>query len=57
MFIKYGQGALQEFSKSMYYKFGVQVGILAGYCNGEDDPTIMLYVLKPPIVLYSNVLS
>ena len=57
MFTKHGQGALQEFSESMYYKFGVWVAILAGYCDGEGDPTIMLYVLKPPIVLYPNALS
>jgi len=35
---------LQEFSESMYQKFGVQVAILAGYCDGEGDPTIMLYI-------------
>ena len=57
MFTKHGQGALQEFSESMYYKFGVWVAILAGYCDGEGDPTMMLYVLKPPIVLYPNALS
>ena len=44
MFAKHGQGVLQEFSESMYQKFGVQVAILAGYCDVEGDPTIMLYV-------------
>ena len=44
MFAKHGQGVLQEFSELMYQKFGVWVAILAGYCDGEGDPTIMLYV-------------
>ena len=44
MFAKYGQGTLQEFSESMYQKFGVLVVVLAGYCDDEGDPTITLYV-------------
>ena len=44
MFAKHGHGVLQEFSELMYQKFGVQVAILAGYCDSEGDPTIMLYV-------------
>ena len=55
MFAKYGQGALREFSESMYQKFGVWVAVLAGYCDDEGDPTITLYVqntLSPYILMH-----
>ena len=42
MFEKHGPRALWEFSENMYRQLGVRVVILAGYCDGEGDPAIML---------------
>ena len=42
MFQKYGVSTLRDVSETMYRQFGVRVAILAGYCDGEGDPTIML---------------
>ena len=42
MFEKHGPRALREFSENMYRQLGVCVVILAGYCDGEGDPAIML---------------
>lgn len=42
MFEKHGPRALREFSENMYRQLGVRVVILAGYCDGEGDPAIML---------------
>ena len=42
MFKKHGPRALREFSENMYRQLGVRIVILAGYCDGEGDPAIML---------------
>ncbi|KAF8261280.1 hypothetical protein EI94DRAFT_1705653 [Lactarius quietus] len=39
---KYGQSTLQDFSVTMYHQFGVQVIVLAGYCDADGEPTVML---------------
>ncbi|KAF8272278.1 hypothetical protein EI94DRAFT_1697618 [Lactarius quietus] len=38
---KYGQSSF-GFSVTMYNQFGVQVVVLAGYCDGDGEPTVML---------------
>ena len=48
--MKHGQGVLQEFSESMYQRFGVQVAILAGYCDCQD-----LSVTDTPLCVYFQV--
>ena len=42
MFEKHGVSMLWDFSETMYHQFGVRVVILAGYCDREGDPVIML---------------
>jgi hypothetical protein len=51
MFEKHGVLALQEFSRSMHQQFGVRVAVLAGYCDGEGEPAVMLYAPHPPTPL------
>ena len=42
MFEKHGMSTLREFSELMYHQYGVQVAVLAGYCDAEGESTIML---------------
>ncbi|KAF8265600.1 hypothetical protein EI94DRAFT_1702352 [Lactarius quietus] len=43
MFEKHGQSTLRDFTECMYHQFGVQVAILAGYCDRNGEPAVMLY--------------
>jgi hypothetical protein len=47
MFEKHGLSALRDFSESMHHQYGLLVAILGGYCDGDGEPTIMLYVYNP----------
>ncbi|KAF8274182.1 hypothetical protein EI94DRAFT_1696126 [Lactarius quietus] len=40
---KHGQSTLWDFSATMYNQFGVRVIVLAGNCDGDGEPTVMLY--------------
>ncbi|KAF8266107.1 hypothetical protein EI94DRAFT_1701992 [Lactarius quietus] len=40
---KYGQSTLRDFSATMHHQFGVWVVVLAGYCDADGEPTVMLY--------------
>jgi hypothetical protein len=42
MFQKHGNSVLWEFSELMYCQYGGCIAILAGYCDAEGEPTIML---------------
>ncbi len=53
MFEKHGINTMRDFSESMYRQYGVRVAILAGYCDTDGEPAIMLYVSKS-IYLQSN---
>src|SRR6266702_1832751 len=53
MFEKHGINTMRDFSESMYCQYGVRVAILAGYCNTDGEPVIMLYISKS-IYLQSN---
>jgi hypothetical protein len=50
MFEKHGLNTLRDFSESMYCQFGMRVAILGGYCDGDGEPAIMLYVCAPYLV-------
>ncbi|KAI9430702.1 hypothetical protein H4582DRAFT_2086357 [Lactarius indigo] len=43
MFGKHGINTMQDFSESMYRQYGVQVAILAGYCDSDGKPVIMFH--------------
>jgi hypothetical protein len=47
MFEKHGLSALHDFSESMHHQYGLRVAILGGYCDGDGEPVIMLYVYNP----------
>jgi hypothetical protein len=42
MFEKHGHNALREFSENMYRQYGVRIAVLAGYCDGDGEPAILL---------------
>ncbi|KAF8268514.1 hypothetical protein EI94DRAFT_1700174 [Lactarius quietus] len=42
-FEKHGQSTLRDFTECTYHQFGVQVAILAGYCDRNGEPAVMLY--------------
>jgi hypothetical protein len=46
MFEKHGISTIRDFSESMYRQYGVRVAILGGYCDGDNEPAIMLYALN-----------
>ncbi|KAI9436344.1 hypothetical protein H4582DRAFT_2058994 [Lactarius indigo] len=45
MFGKHGINTMQDFSESMYRQYGVQVAILAGYCDSDGELAIMFDLL------------
>lgn len=57
MFEKHGLNALREFSGTMYCQYGVRVAVLAGYCDGEGEPTMLLYVLSSIWLSSDHVLN